>query len=124
MAESVKDVTTAEWESLVLESAKPVAVDFWHENCIWCRRLDPGYREVAEERSAKMAFYRLHVFQEPAIAERYGVMGTPTVKFFCGGREVHEIVGFRPKPALLAEVDEVVEKATDCLRSSTPVEGG
>ena len=119
MPEPVKDVTTAEWSSAVLGSSKPVAVDFWHEQCIWCKRLDPDFANVAAEKSSKMAFYKLHVFQEPEITQRYGVQGTPTIKFFCGGREVHEIVGYRPKAALAREIDLVLANHADCLASST-----
>ncbi len=124
MSESVKDVTTAEWASAVLGSTKPVAVDFWHEQCVWCKRLDPEFASVASDKSAKMAFYKLHVFREPEITRKYGIQGTPTIKFFCGGREVHEIVGFRPKAALSREVDLVLTSNADCLKSSTPVQEG
>ena len=123
MTEPVKDVATAEWSAAVLGSSKPVAVDFWHEQCIWCKRLDPEFASVASEASAKMAFYRLHVFHEPDITRRYGIQGTPTIKFFCGGREVHENVGFKPRAALLREVEMVLANHADCLASSTPVQG-
>ncbi len=121
MADPVSDVTTSEWQSLVLNSAKPVAVDFWHEQCIWCKRLDPDFASVAADKASKMTFYKLHVFREPEISRRYGVQGTPTIKFFCGGREVHEIVGYRPKAALSREVDLVLANYAECLRSSTPM---
>lgn len=121
MAGEVRDVTTAEWEGKVLKSRVPVAVDFWHENCIWCKRLDPDYAEVAKEKSAKMTFLKLHVFRESEIARRYGIQGTPTIKFFCNGREVHEIVGYRPRAALGKEIDSVLERYADCLKQSTPM---
>lgn len=124
MPEAVRDVTTAEWSSAVLGSSKPVAVDFWHEQCVWCKRLDPDFASVAAEKSSEMAFYKLHVFREPEITERYGIQGTPTIKFFCEGREVHEIVGFRPKAALLREIDAVLANAHECIASTTPVEEG
>ena len=120
----VKDVTTAEWASAVLGSSKPVAVDFWHEQCIWCKRLEPDFATVAGEKGPEMTFYKLHVFREPEITRRYGVQGTPTIKFFCGGREVHEIVGYRPKAAIAREVDTVLANFGDCLKSSTPVREG
>ncbi|MEK6986557.1 MAG: thioredoxin domain-containing protein [Candidatus Thermoplasmatota archaeon] len=123
MSEPVRAVTTKEWETAVLKSAKPVAVDFWHEQCTWCKRLEPDFAAVATEKADKMAFYKLHVFQEPEVTRRYGIQGTPTIKFFCGGREVHEIVGFRPKAALAKEVDVVLERSQECLKSSTPVAG-
>lgn len=118
----IRDVTTKEWQAKVLGSGVPVAVDFWHENCVWCKRLDPELAAVAAEKSGKMTFLKLHVFREPEIARRYGIQGTPTIKFFCGGREVYEIVGFRPRAALSKEVDTVLERYKDCLSQSTPTQ--
>ena len=121
MPEALRAVTTREWETVVLGSKQPVAVDFWHEQCVWCKRLEPDLAAVASEKSWKIAFYKLHVFQEPEITRRYGIQGTPTIKFFCGGREVHEIIGYRPRAALALEIDAVLEKYKDCLDSSTPL---
>jgi len=39
----VRDLKTAEWEAKVLTASKPVAVDFWHETCVWCKRLEPEF---------------------------------------------------------------------------------
>lgn len=123
MADGIGDVTTSEWGSRVLSSEKPVAVDFWHENCVWCKRLDPELAAVAAERSDKIVFLKLHVFREPEIARKYGIQGTPTIKFFCRGREVYEIVGYRPRAALAKEVDRILENYADCLRQSTEMKG-
>lgn len=123
MPDAVRAVTTQEWQAAVLNSPTPVAVDFWHEQCTWCKRLEPDFAAVATEQADKMTFYKLHVFQEPEVTRRYGIQGTPTIKFFCGGREVHEIVGFRPRAVLAKEVETVLETSQDCLRSSTPVKG-
>ncbi len=123
MPADIPSVTTEEWQAKVLDASKPVAVDFWHEQCIWCKRLDPEYASVAEAKESAMDFYKLHVFKEPEISRRYGIQGTPTIKFFCGGREVHEIVGYRPKAALAKEVDQVVENSDECLKSSTAMKG-
>ena len=123
MADGIGDVTTSEWGSRVLSSEKPVAVDFWHENCVWCKRLDPELAAVAAERSEKIVFLKLHVFREPEIARKYGIQGTPTIKFFCRGREVYEIVGYRPRAVLAKEVDRILENYADCLRQSTEVKG-
>lgn len=119
--ESIEDVTTAEWDGKVLKSDVPVAVDFWHENCSWCRKLDPEYAATAEDFAGKMRFTKVHVFRERDIAMRYGIQGTPTIKFFCNGREVHEIVGFRPRPALKREIESLMERYKECLDQSTPV---
>ena len=123
MTENVIDVTSEGWEGEVLESEIPVAVDFWHENCTWCNRLDPLYRTIARDYGGKIRFAKLHVFKERDIATRYGIMGTPTIKFFCAGREVHEIVGYRPLDALRQEMDKVLATYQECLDSTTPLKG-
>ncbi len=117
----VLDVTSDEWEEEVLGSEIPVAVDFWHENCTWCNRLDPIYQRVAKDYQGKIRFAKLHVFRENEIATRYGISGTPTIKFFCAGREVYEIVGYRPPDVLRQEMDKVVASYRECLDSTTPL---
>lgn len=115
----VFDVKAGDWAKEVMESDLPVAVDFWHDNCVWCRRLDPIYETLAREFEGRMRFGKLHVFREGEIAQRFSILGTPTVKFFCKGREVHEIVGFRPEGAFREEVERVLENYENCIESST-----
>ncbi len=119
----VFDVTSEEWEDEILGSAVPVTVDFWHEGCSWCLRLEPLYQQMAKEYTGKMRFAKLHVLKERKIANRYGILGTPTIKFFCKGQEVYEIVGYRPLEALHGELDKVLTIYQECLDSSTPLSG-
>lgn len=121
MTGSPRDLTAKDWQSSVLESTQPVAVAFWHEHCAWSKRLDSDLSGAATERSTRIAFYKLNVSREPEITRRLGVMSTPTIKFFYGGREVYEIVGYRSRAALLAEVDMVLANYANCLSSSTPL---
>jgi thioredoxin 1 len=116
-------LTAEAWDREVLESETLVAVDFWHENCIWCSRLDPLLEEMARDYGGRVKFAKLHVFEENDIARRYGIMSTPTVKFFCRGQELAEIVGFRDREALRQEIDGVLERYEDCLSSATALEG-
>ena len=66
----------------------------------------------------------VRIDREPEITRRFGIQGTPTIKFFCGGREVHETVGYRPKAALPREVDAVLANHANCLASSTAIRKG
>ncbi|MFQ6012188.1 MAG: thioredoxin family protein [Thermoplasmata archaeon] len=121
MAENqVLDVTAQTWDHEILESAVPVAVDFWHDGCSWCRRLEPVYQELARTYSGRVRFARLHVLREREVADRFGILGTPTIKFFCRGQEVYEIVGYRPLPALKEELETVLAVSQECLDSTTP----
>ncbi|NIM45120.1 MAG: thioredoxin fold domain-containing protein [Nitrososphaeria archaeon] len=121
---SVVDVNSETWKEKVLESDFPVVVDFWHEQCSWCLRLDPVLRELSAEYEGKLKFTRLNVLeshenQHTAIS--YGVMGTPTLKFFCQGRTVGELVGYMPKDMLREEIDKILSRHEECIEKSTPV---
>ncbi|NIQ04685.1 MAG: thioredoxin family protein [Candidatus Korarchaeota archaeon] len=105
----------------MLQSETPVIVDFWHENCAYCVELNPIFDELATE-VEDVTFFKLNIqtsgknFQ---IAQKYGIMGTPTLKFFCKGRTVGEIIGFRPKQQLKEEIKKIIENAEICLKKST-----
>ena len=79
------------------------------------------YQQMAKEYAGKMRFAKLHVLKERKISNRYGILGTPTIKFFCKGQEVYEIVGYRPLEALKGELDKVLTTYQECLDSSTPL---
>jgi len=120
---NIVDVNADEWESEVLNSKVPVIVDFWHKNCIWCLRLNPVLEEAADEYKGKVKFVKLDLLAERQnliLGQSLGVMSTPTLKLFCKGREVGEIVGFRPKDRLIREIDNILENREDCLKKSTP----
>jgi len=75
----VLDVSAADWEKEVLKANTIVLVDFWHENCPWCIRLDPVFSEVAEEYEGKVKFTKINVLdsdENREIAFKYGIMGT------------------------------------------------
>ena len=119
---SALDVTADDWEKEILQSDTLVLVDFWHERCPWCKRLDPIYSEVAEEHGDKVKFAKLNVLESHEnqhIAVEYGVMGTPTLIFFCNGRPIETAVGFQPKERLSQLIDDMIDKHQDCIKQST-----
>ncbi len=119
---SVLDVNADDWEREVLKYDKLVVVDFWHDQCIWCKRLEPIYNEVSKEYENKVKFAKLNVLtshENQHIATEYGVMGTPTLIFFCNGRPLETAVGFQPKERLKQLVDNVIAKAPECIEKST-----
>ncbi|MFQ5986742.1 MAG: thioredoxin family protein [Thermoplasmata archaeon] len=124
MAEDgVFEASSKAWDDVILGSDVLVAVDFWHENCSWCTRLEPLYQRVAREYADRMKFAKLHVLRESKIANRYGVLGTPIIKFFCRGQEVYEIVGYRTLEVLRQELEKVLSIYQECLNSTTPLSG-
>ncbi len=119
---SVLDVNADNWEKEILQSDTLVVVDFWHKQCPWCLRLNPIYSEVSEEYKNKVKFAKLNVLathENQQIAVKYGIMGTPTLVFFCDGRSVETVTGFRPKEALKQLVDDVIGKHRECIEEST-----
>jgi thioredoxin 1 len=102
---ATKTVTDATFEVDVLKNEKPVIVDYWAEWCGPCRMVAPVLEEIATEYSDKIDVVKLNVDENPAVTQRYGIMNIPTLSVFSGGEIALEIVGAKPKAALLRELD-------------------
>jgi len=81
----------------------------------------PELESLSGDYSGRLRFAQLNSDDYPEVAERHGVMGLPTTKFFCEGREVSEIVGYLPTPRLKAEIDRIISQHRVCLDQSSPL---
>ncbi|HEX6931837.1 MAG TPA: thioredoxin [Streptosporangiaceae bacterium] len=106
MGESTKAVTDSTFESDVLKSSRPVLVDYWAEWCGPCRQVAPVLEEIAKEYSSKIDIVKLNVDENPEVVRTYGIMNIPTLTVFKDGQVVKEIVGAKPKSALLRELED------------------
>ncbi|MCX6423460.1 MAG: thioredoxin [Actinobacteria bacterium] len=87
----------------VLQSEKPVIVDFWAEWCGPCRMVAPILEEIASEHD-NIVIAKLNVDENPQISASYGITSIPTLNVYLGGEVVKSIIGAKPKAALLAEL--------------------
>jgi len=101
-------VTSADFDSVVLKSTTPVLVDFWAEWCGPCRAVGPILEEISNEHGAKIKIVNLNTDEEQAIAMKYGISSIPTMNVFVNGEVVKTIVGAKPKPALLKDLESFI----------------
>jgi thioredoxin 1 len=104
MARNTVDVTDATFRDDVLSSDKTVLVDFWAEWCGPCKMVAPVLDEIAGENKEKLTVAKLDIDRNPAAARDYQVMSIPTMIVFQNGKPVKQIVGAKPKAALLRDL--------------------
>ncbi|MBI2084841.1 MAG: thioredoxin fold domain-containing protein [Candidatus Aenigmarchaeota archaeon] len=121
------DVNGKNWNKEVLAAELPVVVDFWHNQCVWCKALAPLYETLSKEYKNKAKFVKLNILESHEnsnLAEKYGIMSTPTIKVFCKGQVIGEAIGYMPKEKLKDEIDRILERSEACLAQSTKLSKG
>ncbi len=120
----IMETNVENWEKEVLKSDGLVLVEFWHPQCPYCRVLEPVFVELSREYKGKLKFARFNVLESSEnqeLAARYGILGTPTLKFFCQGRPLQDIVGALTKDYLQQGIEFAIKKHRECAEGSTPL---
>ena len=94
------EITTDNFEEVVLKNEKPVLVDFWATWCGPCKMLAPVVEEFANEQT-DVVVGKIDVDQHPLLASKYGIMTIPTLMLFKNGEMVKKSIGVIPKDALV-----------------------
>lgn len=108
MSEYVSEVNERDFDQVVLKSKTPVLVDFWAEWCGPCRTVAPIVEAVAEQYGDAARFFKLNVDDSPAVAQRYGIQGIPTLILFQDGEESDRIIGAVSKGTIARAIEACV----------------
>ncbi len=106
-SENVLNLTDANFDQEVANSAAPVLVDFWATWCGPCKMIAPIIDEIANEKAGTVKVGKVDVDQNQAISARYGIRAIPTLLLFKGGEVKEQIVGMVSKKDLLAKIEAI-----------------
>jgi thioredoxin 1 len=106
---TVVEVTDTDFQTVVLESAAPVVVDFWAPWCGPCRIVNPVVEELSREYNGKVRFAKMNTDENEQSAMQFGIQVLPTLVIFQDGREVNRLIGFSPKEQLRRQIDRSLQ---------------
>ncbi len=109
MADSVLDITDEQFEAKVLESDKPVMVDFWAPWCGPCKAVGPTVEALGAEYGDEVNFFKVNVDDNPVAPSKYGVQAIPTLIFFNKGEISEQLVGMVGKEKLEDAIKKVID---------------
>ena len=105
MSEKIINVDQDSFQKTVLDSQKPVLVDFWAPWCGPCRAVAPVIEELTKDYEGKIEFTKVNVDEAPFVASKYGVMSIPTIIVFKDGKPLNQVIGYQPKDQLKKLLD-------------------
>ncbi len=120
----VLELTDVNWEKRVEKEEKPVMVMFYGTTCPHCHIMKPHFEKYATEFKDRVVFAKVDVAVNPTIVSRYGIMGTPTFKFFCNGKPIQELVGAIYPTLIKKTVEDSLKQGLQCVKNTTWIDTG
>jgi thioredoxin 1 len=105
---STLHVTDDTFKAEVLESDVPVLVDFWAPWCGPCRMVAPILEELSESYAGRVKIVKLNTDENPQVSAAYGIISIPTLNVYRSGELVKQLIGAKPKPVLVNEIESVL----------------
>jgi thioredoxin 1 len=112
MSKYVNEVSDSSFEKDVLQSDRPVLVDFWAEWCAPCRMIASTVEAIAEKYAEQARVVKLNVDDNPSVPQRYGIKGIPTLILFKNGKEAERVVGATSKEVIARMIEKHVAVAS------------
>lgn len=120
---TVQDITAESWYEKISFADRPVIVNFSSSKCGFCRELESIYYRLSIEYEDKLSFLKVLIDdpQNKELLNHIPIMGTPTLKFYCRGREIGEHIGYASKEKLKKKIEGFLNEMDYCLKNSSPL---
>jgi thioredoxin 1 len=105
------NINEASFERAVIQSPIPVVVDFWAPWCGPCKMIAPLLAEIAKESDGRFRVAKVNIDDDPALQQRFGIRGVPTLLFFSGGKLRDQIVGLGAKNMIVEKLENLLSEA-------------
>jgi len=123
-SKNILELEDFNWEKKIEKGKKPAVVMFSSPTCPYCKQMEPYFEEYPAKFKNKIIFAEVDISKSITIARRYGVLGTPTFKFFCKGHPVHKMVGAMYPFLLKKAVEDSLEHGAQCVDKTTWIDIG
>ena len=110
MSQNVKEYSTDDFKSEVVESDAPVLVDFWAEWCGPCKMLNPVIEELSNDFADRAIIAKVNVDESPNIAQKYSVRSIPSLLFFSKGAVIEQLIGVSSKEDMASIIEKLINE--------------
>jgi thioredoxin 1 len=117
----VKELDVGQVDQVLDSGDRLVILEFYTDNCAFCAAVAPVYQQLSNELANEAIFTRINAAEYSQLAQRFGVRGTPTFKFFCRGRPIGDLVGEMNITLLRNSIKDFIRHRLECVSKSTPL---